>query len=151
MSERAAGNERSGCGHHVWLARMYPGGWYPFWARPFIPELLACLSCATVASLGHPVGWTVRGGAWRALAAALLAPLARAFICGANGTDQGQQLTCVAHPGRFSSLSEALTESLWHGGTAREEGWRVGCWWDRSMVPMGSSVCHRWVHPCYLL
>ena len=54
---------------------------------------------------GIPWEGTVRGGAWRALAAALLAPLARAFICGANGTDQGQQLTCVAHPGRFSSLS----------------------------------------------
>ena len=94
---------------------------------------------------GQFVGWTVRGGAWRALAAALLAPLARAFICGANGTDQGQQLTCVAHPGRFSSLSEA------HCGTVARpvKGWRVGCWWDYSMVPMGSPVCHRRVHLCY--
>ena len=125
MSERAAGNEMSGCGHHAWLARMYPGCWYPFWARPFAPELLGCLSCATVASWGHPVGWTVREGAWRALAAALLAPLARPFISSANGTVKGQQLTCVAHSGRLSSLSEA------HRGTVarpvrRGGGWGVG-------------------------
>ena len=56
MSERAAGNEMSGCGHHAWLARMYPGCWYPFWARPFVPELLGCLSCATVAPLGASRG-----------------------------------------------------------------------------------------------
>ena len=72
MSERAAGNERSGCGHHTWLARMYPGWWYPFWARPFAPELLGCLSCATVAaSWGHAgIPWDgqlggVRGVLWR--------------------------------------------------------------------------------------
>ena len=74
---------------------------------------------------GHPVGWTVREGAWRALAAALLAPLARPFISSANGTGQGQQLTCVAHSGQLSSLSEA------HRGTVarpvrRGGGWGVG-------------------------
>ena len=64
MYERAVGNERSGCGYHVRLARMYPGCWYPFWAGPFAPGQLDCLLCATVATWGRPVGWTVKGDAW---------------------------------------------------------------------------------------
>ena len=125
MYERAAGNERSGCGYHVRLARMYTGCWYPFWAGPFAPGQLDCLLCATVATWGRPVGWTVNGDAWLAVAAALPAPLARPFISSANGTGQGQKSTWVAHPGRFSSLSEAD-----RGTVARPErrGRRMGCW-----------------------
>ena len=71
---------------------------------------------------GRPVGWTVKGDAWLAVAAALLAPLARTFRSNANDTSRGQQLAWVAHPGRFSSLSEAE-----RGTVARPArgGWRV--------------------------
>ena len=71
---------------------------------------------------GRPVGWTVKGDAWLAVAAALLAPLARTFRSNANDTSRGQQLTWVAHPGRFSSLSEAD-----RGTVARPAGVGGGC------------------------